>query len=264
MAMLKSTYDILVGKLGDVMIKVDDKDVKILDVIDQWHDAAEAKDKVQKANKEISDERDLLKKAVADAKKVETDLAAELERHRKNSLTDEDKAKLEAMKKKGMLPEMEAQFNAAIEKINTLTKSHEDLVSQITAEKTAVITARKESAEKDLRVSLTDALAKANIRKSARLAVNTILSEGMAKIVEENGAFRQVFTVMKDGKPLALTSVDEVATHVAKEYEQLVDSSGNGGTGHQHNGNGGAGDETDYNKMSPGEAQRRAAEGLYK
>jgi len=268
MPMPAKLHDLLTEKLGDEKYKLGDEEQKVVDILANWEDAASAKDKVQKANKEISDEREALKKEVGtlkdSLKEKDTALAdkdKEIERHQQNALSDDDKAKLEALKGKGMTPEAEAKYNALEAKLNEAADNITKLTDTITQKEQLAEKATEASHREKLNTALLSALAEKGIKspKNQKLAIAAINADGLAKISKaEDGTYKQAFIIRKDGKDLEAT-IDGLAEHFAGEHESLVDSSGNQGTGNNHDsGTGNHGYE--WGKGTLDDARRHASE----
>lgn len=269
MPMPKTVHDVLSEKLGDVKVTIGDGEKSLLAVIEGWQDGDEAKGKVQIANKEISEERDTLKKEAVTLKEKVTagektlgERDAEVKRLQTNALSDEDKAKLEQFKEAGMTPEVEAKVNtmgAEIEKLVKAVQEGQDLAKQ---EKEAAQKATVAGANEKLRSDLKTALGDAKVTgRNADLALNTILADGHAKIeVGDDGKPKTTIQIIKDGKPFEATMKD-LAEHIAKTNENLVDASGNAGSGNDHS-SGAGGSATDYENKTLSQIHQEGAQGL--
>lgn len=229
MPMEVKILETLRAKLGSEKITVDGKELPLLDGIVGWFDKAEAAVKIQQANTDLTTQREAHEKELKELKTAAVTHKEEVERLLKNQLSDEDKAKLEKVKTKGMTSEMEAIFNtqkAAIEahaaKIAEMEKKTADAeVARVKAEQVATETA--------MRNDITTALANVKIvGESGRIAINTILAD---KMVSLNDKGERVYTVHRDGKPFSVTSMNDLVADFAKTHENLVSPSGNRGTG---------------------------------
>lgn len=240
MAMLKKVYDVLSEKLADVKVTLDGEEKPVLDYIEALYDKSEAAAKIQLANKEIADGRE---RAESEAKEIKKELdvlrkslkekEAEIKRHQESSLSEEDKIRLETIKKTGgITPEAEVKINTLAEQLEEARKSIENLNSQYEQSKKAAAEASAREQRERLRTDITTALAKANIvGDSARIALNDILSEGMVGDVEG----KRICTIIKNGKKCEVETIDELAGYYASVHEALVSPSGRNGTGTNHN-----------------------------
>lgn len=234
--MEKALHDLLTEKLADT--KHGDK--ALVKIVEDWEDAASVKGKVQTANEEISKERDELKGKVKEANNKLADKDKEIERLQDNMLSDEDKKNFEDYKKRGMTSdkekEMDAKLNAMADKLEQATAKITEMTQTIEEKESAALKATEESAKTSLKTDVIGALAKHGVKSpnAQKLAINSILADGLARVVkDENGGFKRVFTVVKDGKSLEAT-IEQLAETFAKENEALVDSSGKSGSGTDH------------------------------
>jgi chromosome segregation ATPase len=219
---------VLKEKLGDLKHVISGKDTAVIEAVESWHDKMEAAEKIQASNADLTKKRDDLEKEITSLKdKVKTG-EAELERYRKDALTDADRKKFDEWKKKGMTTEVEGELNTLREKLDKAEQKYIDIEKKMNDSAAATEKAQRDKATSDLRSDLTTSLAKFKITKNATLALNTIFGEGLASL---NDKGERVFQVKRDGKPYSLSTADELAEEFAKQNEVLVDASGKAGPG---------------------------------
>ncbi len=248
------------SSVHDKLKKLLEGEKDLLETIVGWQDAAEAKEKVQTANEEISKERDELKELSTNQKndlekatKSLTEKDDEIKRLQDGQLTDEDRKKIELMNNKGMSPDAEAKFNKLTEVVETLQTSLNAEKEERTKDKEIIAQTKQNEASALLRSDLTNALSEAKIvGDSAEMALSFITSKGLAKINKpENGeGFTRSIIIQKDGKPFEATP-KELAEHIAATHENLVSSSGNTGSGADH-----SSDNTGHNTTKATEGLR--------
>jgi hypothetical protein len=236
MAMQKALHDKLTELLKE------EKDL-LKNIVD-WQDAAEAKEKVQKANEDLTGERDGLKdlvktqKAEVEAKeKSLSEKDAEVKRLQAGQLTEEDKRNLDEYKKKGMTPDIEVKLNTLNDTIKTLNERLDLSEKAQIANQEALTKAKLDEAKALQRSALTTALSDAKITgEDAEIALAYISSKELAKLTkpENGGAYVENFYIIKDGSRIEAKSAKELAEHFAATHENFVRSSGNVGSGNNH------------------------------
>lgn len=241
--MQAKTYNLLKEKLGDATVQSDGKDVPMLDWLNEIHEAATVSvPKLENANKDLVSQRDEWDTSKKELKKQIADLTSERDALKKASMSDDDRKKLESLGAKGMTPEVEAQFNALKEKVETLTQTVTNTQTELKNERENTATAKLASVREAMRTSLLTALAKHKIEGSkAEIALAAIEQKGFAKInTKDDGSHVQTFQVFNDnGDPLAVNNAAELAERFAKDNPYLVSGSKAGGSGddHQYNPN---------------------------
>lgn len=218
--------------------------VNLINVITELSDKADAKEKVQTANDEISKERDDLKTEVKTLKEKTTELETgvkekdtEIEKLKESQLTEVERAAFLETKKTGMTADAEAKFNKITE---TLKEVQESLQSEKEA-RTKSDAATKVAKQKEYSTSLHNKVLKelgdANIKgTNADMALLKLEAEGLIKLnVDEatDSVEEKYFTKSTDGKLLD-ASLKELVTDFAANHENLVSASGNIGSGNSH------------------------------
>jgi len=230
MTMDAKVYEVLKASLADKKIEKDGKELPLIDLVSGWHDVIEVSDKIKKANEDLSNERKQLQEDIKASREAIKKAEQEVERYRKGALTDDDKKSFEAWKSKGMTGEAEAKFNALQDQLKTMIAEHTTLKNQFQEKEELVQKTTREKMEADLKADLLNKLAEKKISgKNARLALAAILSEGLAKYNEKG---ERVYTIVKDGKILA-SDIDGLVNDFASQNENLIESSGNRGTGNE-------------------------------
>jgi len=221
----------LLAKTHDVLKSLLTENPDILKEIMDISDAADAKTKVQEANKELIADREKLSVKEKEKEKELQKMLEEIKRLQTSQLTDEDRKKLEDFKSKGMNPEVESKFNGLNATIESLQKT---IAAEQEARKISEENAKKAELNAKMQAmdnSLITALDKVSIRGSAtEFALAYIQKKNLATISDDG---REIYTIYKDNKPFPAT-VEELAAHIAKTNEQLVSPSGNNGTGQSH------------------------------
>jgi len=220
----------------------------VIDIVTDLDDKAEAKDKVQKANDDLTKQREKWETSEKDYKtKVEgfetsvKDKDTEIKRLQSNQLTDEDKKKIEDYKKGVMNEDVTAQFTAINSKLEIVTKSLQTEQDLRKTEQENAKTLKLDTANETLRNTLSKALTGKKIldgenTKYNTSALHTIIGEGLAKVVvNEDGTIEKKFYTRNDKKEIQTATVDELADYFASNNEGFIASSGNSGSGHDHN-----------------------------
>jgi len=222
-------HDKLKDALKGITLTIDGEEIEAYEAIlgeNGWLLKSEAASKIQQANKEISDER---------------------------MLSDDDKKRFDEFKANGgRTQDVEAEINKYKDDLSTLTEKVQNLTKSVESERAAALAAKRNELNMALDSDILGSLQEANIvGKNAKIALNLIKSEGLAKYSDpdDQGNVSRAFAVVKDGKMLKAESLADVANHVATEYENLVSSSNQRGSGMDHGGNGG-GNQVDYNNMN--------------
>lgn len=235
MPMSNAVHDVLKEKLADAKITIGDDEVSLFDFVVGLQDQSDYAEKTKKINEELKAEKTSIKEK-HDALEAElSKKATQVQELQKGLMSEEDKQKLEELKKTGGIsPEIQAQLNknaedlkVAMEQINSLTESNK-------AEQAATREAKLSAQQEQLKTSVLTALQeKGIVGENARVAWNDIRAEGLASITENDGNISHNFVIKKDGKPLTANCA-ELAEHYASSHEFLVKSSGNGGSGLDH------------------------------
>ena len=245
MAMTTALHKAFKEALGDT--KHDGK--VLIDLVDIYFKGNEAMEKVQTANDDISKERDELKTKLKTAneekEKTEKDLKenkktlevkeAEIEKLKTDQLTPEEKKEFLALKEKGV---SEANYNRIVEDMKELKGKFEASEQKAKDAEEAKTKADRAKLETDQENRIIKALGTAKITKSDNADAAMFLAKkaGLYKIEhkEDGTATESYFTKNDQGGELAAT-LDEMCAYIAGKYENLVDSSGNSGSGHDHN-----------------------------
>ena len=233
MAMPKNIHD----KLKELLKDAKEGDKSLLDTIAEWQDAAEAKEKVQKANDEIIKERETLKTEIKELKKSVSGKEDEVKRLQENMLTEDDKKKFDEFKKKGMTLDVETKFNKLESTLETVTKTlTEEKKRREDSEKKAA-DSYMTSVKAKLTQELTNALTAKKIEgDNVDVALSIIDRKGLVKLEpKEDGAVERKLYVYDDkGKVLAAETVEDIASYIATKHQNLVSASGRSGTGLDH------------------------------
>lgn len=239
MPMPKKVHDVLSEKLSDAKVTIDGEETLFVDYIEALFDKADAAVKIQTANAEISKGREKAEANVKDLKKKLEDLSVaqkekedEIKRLQDSMLSDDDKKKLDDLKRSGGITrEAEAKINALAAQVEEAQKATEELTKKYEQERDEKIAAEASGRKERLRSDITTALGKVGIvGENSRIALNDILAESMVSDTETGRAY----TVLKDGKICSVETIDELASHYASVNENLVRSSGNSGPGQTH------------------------------
>jgi hypothetical protein len=257
--MERELKEILDEALNGKNYQVDGEEKPLVEIVEGAFDKADAAEKIQSANKDLTAQRESWKEQERELKKAIEDSKGEIERLQKGSLSDEDRKRLEEYKRSGMTPEVEAKYNTLSEQLQKMTEEQNNLQKTLEEKERKAREAELQGRSQSLKGELRDALSKVGINSSASVAINHILAEGMAKVENGDDGFKTVYTIKKDGKPYAAKSAAEIAEHFARENEQLVDSSGRSGTGENHESGGGK-SVANLDKASRYDLQRSARE----
>ena len=240
MAMQKALHDKIKELVSDEKIGED----KVLKLIVAAFDSAEAKEKVQTANDELTQKRDELtasekelKEKVVTLEQSVTDKDAEIEKVKEGQLSEAEKAEYLKTKATGMTPDAEARFNK-LEK--SFTEIGEKLEASekiaVEAAETAKLATHKEK-ETALNNKVLTALGDVKITgENADMALLSMKSKGLYKLNNEDGVYSESF-ITKDGDKSLTATLSELCTDYASKHENLVAPSGNTGSGNNHNTN---------------------------
>lgn len=215
---------------------------KLIDIIAEINDKAEAKDKVQKANEDISSERDTLKEEVKTlkAKVAESETAiktkeTELENLKANQLSPEEKKLWLETKAKGMTPEIEAKMNRMADDMAKLTETVKQQTQKAEEADKRAKDAKMSTSRTGLENKLTKILAEKKITgANAEIALALMEKNGLFKLVEKDGEFSEEFYTKNENGGMLSANINELADYVATKHENLVDSSGRSGPGQTH------------------------------
>jgi hypothetical protein len=215
-------YNLLKEKLAETEypVEIEGKKVKMLDwIATTLYEKAENAVKIQNANKDLTTQREEWEKQ---KKALDAEIVA----------LKEKTAKID---KKGMNEEGEAKLNAAIQDAKDAKAKVDALILENQKEKTARLEADLRSEEATMRKDLIEKLGgKKIVDNSAKLALNTLITEGYASVVrKEDGSIERRFR-LKDaaGNPLAAT-LEQVVEQFAKDNQNLVSGIPAKGTGTQ-------------------------------
>ncbi len=242
MPMSKALHDAL---SSDALKEIKIEDKTVLAYVTELYDTAQAKEKVQNSNDDISKERDKLKEKLKTIKtesetkdKAITDKDTEIERLKADSLTPEEKKAWLETKKSGMTDDAKAEFNKLNDNFTKLNEKFEASEKKATETEKNYQEAKRAEKMAGLKDTLKTSLAGYKIGgKNANVAMAYLESENMFKIHEENGQISYKFYTKNDkGEDLSATA-DDLAKHVATNFENLVDSSGKAGPGNTHDNN---------------------------
>jgi len=246
MPMSETFYNLLKEKLGDVKIKVDDKDVTLVSVVEGWHEKSEAAIKIQEANKELADKKRDLSAAVkakedeAQALKTEHEKTKkELDKAMQGALTDKEREQFLRIKDKGMTEEAEVALNTARAELEQLRTQVVTLTTERNTLSETVSHVSLNVATESLKTRTMAKLAEFGIvGKKAVLAFRDLLDTGNLQVVKaaDGSSFVEQFRKKTpEGKPIESnfeTIVKEYATSDENAY--LRNGSARGGTGDTH------------------------------
>lgn len=212
-------YNVLKEKLADTEypVEIEGKKVKLVDWLVSVEEKSSAAIKIQEANKDLTTQREAWEKTKKD---LETEIAG----------LKEKTAKID---KKGMNEEGEAKLNAAVKMAEDAQAKIAELANQLNAEKTAKIESELRAEEANLRKDLIEKLSgKKILDNSAKLAINTLITEGMASVVKkEDGSLERRFRLYDGNRvPLAAT-LDAVVEQFAKDNPNLISGTPQKGAG---------------------------------
>lgn len=221
-------YDLFKSKLADDTFE----EKKIVDILAEVFDKADAKDKVQKANQEISSEREKLKEEIKAIKDALTQKEKELESVKVNALSEDEKKKIADLKSKGMTPENEAKFNSLMQKVQEFEETLKKERDARESNEKLLKESKKSERYQALKNKVIGALSEKRILgDNAKIALSFLESEGMIKLNEnDDGTFSESFVIQKDGKPFDV-KLEDLASEIATKHENLVMSSGRQGAG---------------------------------
>ncbi|HUX59525.1 MAG TPA: hypothetical protein VMV77_21305 [Bacteroidales bacterium] len=220
---------------------------ELLTEIEKWYDESEGLEKVKKANEDLVKAREKseafekeAKEKITNFEKSEKEKTAEIERLQKNMLTDDDKKRFEEFKKTGVSSDKEKEYDA---KINKLMDTVTDVTKKIEESEKARLTAEEKvkteglaRKQTELDNKLTTALAGKKITgEKTGLALLAIKNNKLAEIkANEDGSVSENYYVVGNDSKFRPANIDELADYIARKHEYLVDSSGNGGGGFDH------------------------------
>jgi hypothetical protein len=215
-------YNLLKEKLAETEypVEIEGKKVKMLDwIATTLYEKAENAVKIQNANKDLTTQRE-------EWEKQKKALDAEI------LVLKEKTAKID---KKGMNEEGEAKLNAAIQDAKDAKAKVDALIEENKKEKTARLEADLRSEDSNMRKDLVEKLGgKKILDNSAKLALNTLITEGYASVTrKEDGSIVRNFRLRDaSGNPLAAT-LEQVVDQFAKDNPNLVSGTPAKGTGTQ-------------------------------
>jgi hypothetical protein len=223
------------------------------EIIKEIDDAADAKTKVQKANEDLIAARNGLDKENKELKAAITKAQKDFEDFKQSHSGD------------NLSPALTAKFNTMQTTIDDLSKTLKTEQEARTKSEKERILAEVHAREKDLENRLQRALGDVGIKsaKSIRAAIALIREEKLINVaVNDKGEITELITINKGGKPNAATE-KELAEYIAAEYENLVDSSGNGGgTGVPPNQSPKRKDNRSVNDLKPSELRKKRDDAL--
>jgi hypothetical protein len=210
------------------------KEADLLDELVKIYDFAQAKEKVQLANQDLVKQRDswsLSKKELEDKIKL---FESEVEKLKQSQLSDEERQNYLKLKDKGMNADVEAKINALTSQIEGLQSAIKVEQEAKEAERKSATQARYEREIEQLKSDLMKKLADAKIEGNrADIAIDSILSKGMAKIEETEKGFARKIRLFDNGKELE-SNLDDMVVKFAQQHDYLVSGTKQGGTGQQH------------------------------
>lgn len=225
------------------------KDVKIgdesaLSLVETWKDKAEAKDKVQKANddlttqrKEWEAEKKEYKSKLSEFEKSDKEKSEKLKiQSEKISTLEKEKLTPEEREKLKMSESIKADLNKVVEELESIKADHEkEKQMRIEAEKKSKEATFNEKKQAQ-KTAIANELNKHKITDAKNTqAIHTLFGEGNAElIVNDDGTIEEkYYTKNKDGERVTST-LTELVEKFAENNKHLVASSGNAGTGQQH------------------------------
>jgi len=214
-----AVYNLLKEKLVDAEypVEIEGKKVKMLDFIVKLEEKSDAAIKIQDANKDLIAQREKWEK-------TKKDLDAEI------TILKEKVVKID---KKGMNEEGEAKLNAAIKAAEDATKKVDDLNARLTEKDKLTIEANLRAEDANLRKDLVEKLGGKKIHdNSAKLALNTLITEGFAKVVrKEDGTIERQFRIYDANRTPLSATLDQVVEQFAKDNPNLISGTASKGTG---------------------------------
>jgi hypothetical protein len=215
-------YNLLKEKLAETEypVEIEGKKVKMLDwIATTLYEKAENAIKIQDANKDLTKQREEWEKQ---KKALDVEIATL-------------KEKVAKVDKKGMNEEGEAKLNAAIKAAEDAQKKVDALIEENKKEKTARLESDLRTEDANMRKDLIEKLGgKKIVDNSAKLAINTLITEGFASVTrKEDGSIERRFRLRDaSGNPLAAT-LEQVVEQFAKDNPNLVSGTPAKGTGTQ-------------------------------
>lgn len=233
MALSKELKEALKGvKVGE-----GDSAVSVLKLVEEINDKAEAKDKVQKANEELTTQR-------KEWEKQEKEFKSKISSFEKALKEKDDK--LTILEKEKLSPEERETLKKTediIAELNAVREQQKQHTEELKTEKELRIKAEKErfeasveSRKQSQKTALTNELNKYKITGDKNVqALYTLYGEGFAKMdIEENGNMSEkYYTKTSDGK-LATSTLEETVKRFAETNLHLVSGSEHTGTGQNH------------------------------
>ena len=242
MAMQKALHDKLKELLGEEKIGED----KVLELVVNAFDGAEAKEKVQKANEDLIKKRDELvgsekelKEKVATLEQSIGEKDKEIEKVKDGLLSDEEKAAYLKIKETGMTPEVEARVNKLEKAFEEERAKREESDAKMAEAAERARQATVKERETALNNKIITALGDEKITgENAEFALLSMKSKGLFKLIEgDDGSFAESFyTKDADGKTFEAT-LSELCKDYATRHENLVSASGKTGRGYDDNSN---------------------------
>lgn len=222
-----AVFELLKEKLGDTKYpeQVDGKDVTLLDVVagkNGWFEQTEHAASTKSNNADLVKQRDAWLAEKANLEKTKVSLEADLEAVRKEIKDKNGKASEQDIAERNALKKAVEDTQAALKKMTDELAAEKAKQSQ-TAEQL-----EKTALEKDL----TSLLGGKKIVKYAKVALNTLLTDGNVKLVkkEDGSGYERQFRLFNNGQPLAATP-DGVVEWFAKENPALVEAGDPRGSG---------------------------------
>ena len=218
------------------------KDLKIgeesaVSVVEAAFDKAEAKDKVQKANEELTAQRKEweakdkeYKASISKFEKSEKEKSERISDLEKEKLTPEERAKLKSTES------IEANFNKIKEELSAIKAENETEKSQrVEAQKKAkdALISEKKQAQK---VAISNELNKHKITDDKNTqAIHTLFGEGLVKLEEkEDGTTTEIYYRRNKDKELVASTLEELVSDFADKNKHYVQPSGINGLGQNH------------------------------
>ena len=255
-------------ELKDALKDINVGNSPVLKIIEEINDRAEAKDKLQGVNLDLTKQREEWETKEKEYKKNLSEFETKQgvidktlkEKDEKISLLEKEKLTPEEKAMLNKSEDMQATLNALLEKHSTLEKKFESetelrLKSEEEA-KNATLASKKQSLENALIKELGE---NKIIGAKGKQALYTIFSDEMAKLhTNDDGTTEEKYYLKNSDGKLMASSLPEMVKKFAESNLHFVSPSGNSGTGQGHSSNNGVTGVAPITNLRQAKEQARA------
>ena len=230
--MEQAVYDALKETCGDKTVTLNGEEKSLFEIAVDWEEGVR---KTRDANKDLTGQRETWEREKREFKSQLDETRTKLT----EAQSQLDETTNKTKKKDQQSEQAQKEINTLTDKINSLTELYEAAEKARKEEKERSIMASRNIAVESLKSDIIKELNNHKIiGNQATIALNTIIGQGYAKVVDgDEGAYQRSFSTYKDGKELNAESLNAMCETFAKDNPFLVSGSGTTGTGNNHTSN---------------------------